>query len=98
MQQLGRRRVSPPLAPLAPQRLVQHQPFAGGGQGGPLFILNDGRKYAFMLVTIRYASFTIRDVSALRAGIVVSVVPCLVVYLALQRFYVSGLVAGALRG
>jgi len=24
--------------------------------------------------------------------------PCLVVYLALQRFYVSGLVAGALRG
>jgi ABC-type maltose transport system permease subunit len=25
-------------------------------------------------------------------------VPCLVVYLFLQRFYVSGLVAGALRG
>jgi multiple sugar transport system permease protein len=29
---------------------------------------------------------------------VVAMIPCLVVYLALQRFYVSGLVTGALRG
>ncbi|HZN74843.1 MAG TPA: ABC transporter permease subunit, partial [Micromonosporaceae bacterium] len=66
----------------------------------PLFILNDGRKYTLpvMLVNIRYASFNILDVGALQAGIVVAMVPCLVVYLALQRFYVSGLVAGALRG
>jgi multiple sugar transport system permease protein len=66
----------------------------------PLFILNDGHKYTLpiMLVNIRYASFNILDVGALQAGIVVAMVPCLVVYLALQRFYVSGLVAGALRG
>jgi multiple sugar transport system permease protein len=66
----------------------------------PLFILNDGRKYTLpvMLVNIRYASFNILDVGALQAGVVVAMVPCLVVYLALQRFYVSGLVAGALRG
>jgi multiple sugar transport system permease protein len=66
----------------------------------PLFILNDGRKYTLpvMLVNIRYASFNILDVGALQAGIVVAMVPCLVVYLVLQRFYVSGLVAGALRG
>jgi multiple sugar transport system permease protein len=66
----------------------------------PLFVLNDGRKYTLpvMLVNIRYASFNILDVGALQAGVVVAMLPCLLVYLALQRFYVSGLVAGALRG
>ncbi len=66
----------------------------------PLIFLNDGTKYTLpvMLVNIRYASFNILDVGSLQAGVVVAMVPCLVVYLALQRFYVSGLVTGALRG
>jgi multiple sugar transport system permease protein len=66
----------------------------------PLIFLNDGTKYTLpvMLVNIRYASFNILDVGALQAGVVVAMVPCLIVYLALQRFYVSGLVTGALRG
>lgn len=66
----------------------------------PLIFLNDGTKYTLpvMLVNIRYASFNILDVGALQAGVVVAMIPCLVIYLALQRFYVSGLVTGALRG
>ncbi|HEV2782531.1 MAG TPA: carbohydrate ABC transporter permease [Actinophytocola sp.] len=66
----------------------------------PLIFLNDGSKYTLpvMLVNIRYASYNIIDFGALQAGIVIAMVPCLVVYLLLQRFYVSGLVAGALRG
>lgn len=66
----------------------------------PLFILNDGRKFTLplMLVNIRYASFNILDIGALQAGVVVAMLPCLVLYLVLQRFYVSGLVNGALRG
>jgi multiple sugar transport system permease protein len=66
----------------------------------PLIFLNDGGKYTLpvMLVNIRYASYNIIDFGALQAGVVVAMVPCLVVYLLLQRFYVSGLVAGALRG
>jgi multiple sugar transport system permease protein len=66
----------------------------------PLIFLNDGSKYTLpvMLVNIRYASFNILDVGALQAGVVVAMLPCLVIYLALQRFYVSGLVTGALRG
>ena len=65
-----------------------------------LIFLNDGTKYTLpvMLVNIRYASFNILDVGALQAGVVVAMVPCLVIYLALQRFYVNGLVTGALRG
>lgn len=66
----------------------------------PLIFLNDGSKYTLpvMLVNIRYASFNILDVGALQAGVVVAMIPCLVIYVALQRFYVSGLVTGALRG
>ncbi|HEY2794675.1 MAG TPA: carbohydrate ABC transporter permease, partial [Micromonosporaceae bacterium] len=66
----------------------------------PLIFLNDGTKYTLpvMLVNMRYASFNILDVGSLQAGVVVSMIPCLIVYLALQRFYVSGLVTGALRG
>jgi multiple sugar transport system permease protein len=66
----------------------------------PLIFLNDGSSYTLpvMLVNIRYASFNILDVGALQAGVMVAMLPCLVIYLALQRFYVSGLVTGALRG
>jgi multiple sugar transport system permease protein len=65
-----------------------------------LIFLNDGSKYTLpvMLVNMRYASFNILDIGALQAGVVVAMIPCLAVYLALQRFYVSGLVTGALRG
>jgi multiple sugar transport system permease protein len=66
----------------------------------PLIFLNDGSKYTLpvMLVNIRYSSYNIIDFGALQAGVVVAMLPCLVLYLLLQRFYVSGLVAGALRG
>jgi len=66
----------------------------------PLIFLNDGAKYTLpvMLVNIRYASYNIIDFGALQAGVVVAMLPCLLVYLLLQRFYVSGLVTGALRG
>jgi multiple sugar transport system permease protein len=66
----------------------------------PLIFLNDGSKYTLpvMLVNIRYASYNIIDFGALQAGVVVAMMPCLLVYLLLQRFYVSGLVTGALRG
>jgi multiple sugar transport system permease protein len=66
----------------------------------PLIFLNDGTKYTLpvMLVNMRYASFNILDIGSLQAGVVVSMIPCLFVYLMLQRFYVNGLVTGALRG
>jgi multiple sugar transport system permease protein len=66
----------------------------------PLIFLNDGTKYTLpvMLVNMRYASFNILDIGSLQAGVVVSMIPCLLIYLVLQRFYVNGLVTGALRG
>jgi multiple sugar transport system permease protein len=66
----------------------------------PLIFLNDGSKYTLplMLVSIRSNAYGTVDYGALQAGIVVSIVPVLVLYLLLQRYYVSGLVNGALRG
>jgi multiple sugar transport system permease protein len=66
----------------------------------PLIFLNDGSKYTLpiMLVNIRSGAYGSIDYGALQAGVVVAMVPCLVLYLVLQRFYVSGLVTGALRG
>ncbi|HEY9240592.1 MAG TPA: glucose ABC transporter permease [Streptosporangiaceae bacterium] len=34
----------------------------------------------------------------LLAGAVIAMIPCIVVYVGLQRFYVRGLVSGALKG
>jgi multiple sugar transport system permease protein len=66
----------------------------------PLIFLNDGAKYTLpiMLVNIRSGAYGAIDYGALQAGVVVAMLPCLVLYLLLQRFYVTGLVAGALRG
>lgn len=66
----------------------------------PLIFLNDGSKYTLpiMLVNIRSGAYGAVDFGALQAGVMVAVIPCLVLYLVLQRFYVSGLVNGALRG
>lgn len=66
----------------------------------PLIFLNDGGKYTLpiMLVNIRSGAYGTIDYGALQAGVVVAMLPCLALYLVLQRFYVTGLVAGALRG
>lgn len=66
----------------------------------PLIFLNDGASYTLpmMLVDIRSNAYGAVDYGALQAGIVVAIVPVLLLYLFLQRYYVSGLVNGAIRG
>ncbi|MGP3968225.1 carbohydrate ABC transporter permease [Streptomyces sp. 6N223] len=66
----------------------------------PLIFLNDGSKYTLpiMLVNIRSGAYGSIDFGALQAGVVIAMVPCLVLYVLLQRFYVGGLTGGALRG
>lgn len=66
----------------------------------PLIFLNGGDQYTIpiMLTNIVSNAYGVVDYGALQAGVVISVAPTLVIYLLLQRFYVSGLVNGALRG
>jgi multiple sugar transport system permease protein len=38
------------------------------------------------------------DYGVLVAGAVIAMVPCIIIYVALQRYYVRGLVSGAVKG
>jgi multiple sugar transport system permease protein len=66
----------------------------------PLIFLNSGDLFTLplMLVNVRSGTFGEIDFGALQGGVTVAMVPCLVLYLVLQRYYVSGLLNGALRG
>ncbi|SDH58462.1 carbohydrate ABC transporter permease [Nonomuraea jiangxiensis] len=66
----------------------------------PLIFLNTGDKFTLplMLVSVREGTFGQIDFGALQAGIVVAMVPCVALYLVLNRYYVTGLLNGALRG
>jgi len=59
------------------------------------------REFSFtmpiLLVSVRTGDHGAIDWGALQASIVISVIPCLVVYLALQRYYISGLLSGAVK-
>jgi multiple sugar transport system permease protein len=47
---------------------------------------------------LRSGTFGSVDFGALEAGIVASAIPCVVLFLFLQRHYVTGFSAGALKG
>jgi multiple sugar transport system permease protein len=50
-----------------------------------------------MLVGVRQGHFGAVDWGALQAGVVLSMLPCLLIYLLLQRYYISGLLTGAVK-
>jgi multiple sugar transport system permease protein len=66
----------------------------------PLILLNSTNKFTVMLavVNMRTASFGAIDYAALEAGVTFMAVPCLLLFLVLQRSYVRGFMSGALRG
>ena len=50
-----------------------------------------------LLVSVRTGHHGAVDWGALQASVVISIIPCLAVYLALQRYYISGLLSGAVK-
>ncbi len=50
-----------------------------------------------MLTGVSTGIFGVVDWGALQAGVIVSIVPCVAIYLMLQRYYVSGLMSGAVK-
>jgi len=50
-----------------------------------------------LLVAVRTGKLGAVDWGALEASVMISIVPCLGVYLALQRYYISGLLSGAVK-
>lgn len=50
-----------------------------------------------MLVAVRTGHLGAVDWGALQAGVMVSIIPCVIIYVLLQRYYVSGLLSGAVK-
>jgi len=64
-----------------------------------LIFLSDQNKFTLpiMLVNVSSGLYGIIDWGALQAGIVVTMIPCIIMFLLLQRYYVRGLTAGAVK-
>ncbi|MBN9307473.1 MULTISPECIES: carbohydrate ABC transporter permease [unclassified Devosia] len=50
-----------------------------------------------MLVSVRTGHLGAVDWGSLQAGIIVSIIPCVLIYVFLQKYYVSGLLSGAVK-
>ena len=66
----------------------------------PLIFLTAGSNFTLpvALVSLRSGEMGTIDLGALQAGIVVTAIPCLLMFLLLQRHYVRGFTAGSVRG
>ena len=62
----------------------------------PLILLNDGSKFTLPVAVASITSGTFSGV--LESGVMVMAIPCLILFLVLQRYYMRGFVYGALGG
>ena len=66
----------------------------------PLILLNDGARFTLPVAVVSMAqrTFGAIDYGMLQAGVMVMALPCLILFIVLQRHYVRGFMSGALRG
>lgn len=67
---------------------------------GALVMMSDGAKFTLPLILANARTATSlggTDWAMLQAGITISIIPCVVIYLLLQRYFVSGLLTGAVK-
>jgi multiple sugar transport system permease protein len=67
--------------------------------GALIFLTNDSLfTLPVALINVESGNYGAVNYGLLLAGAVIAMIPCIVVYVALQRYYVRGLVSGALKG
>ena len=64
----------------------------------PLIVLSDQELYTLPVALASLAREHVQDNELMMAGSVLTIVPVLVVFLALQRYYIQGLTMGAVKG
>jgi multiple sugar transport system permease protein len=64
----------------------------------PLVVLSDSAKYTLPVALANLVGEHVQDTELMMAGSVVTTLPALLVFLAFQRIYVKGIMAGSLKG
>lgn len=64
----------------------------------PLIVLTDQEHYTLPVALATLSREHIMDVELMMAGAVVTVIPVLLLFLALQRYYIQGLLLGSVKG
>lgn len=66
---------------------------------GALILMNDEKQFTVpvMMTGVSAGQFGSVNWGGLQASVIVSILPCLIVYLLLQRYYISGLLSGAVK-
>ncbi len=64
----------------------------------PLIVLSDDRLYTLPVALASLSREHVQDAELMMAGAVVTVLPVLLLFVALQRYYIRGLLAGSLKG
>jgi multiple sugar transport system permease protein len=64
----------------------------------PLIVLTDQEHYTLPVALATLSREHIQDVEMMMAGAVVTVIPVLLLFLALQRYYIQGLLLGSVKG
>ena len=64
----------------------------------PLIILSDSSRYTLPVALANLSGEHAQDVELMMAGSVVTVIPVLLLFVILQRYYIAGLMAGSVKG
>jgi multiple sugar transport system permease protein len=64
----------------------------------PLIILSDDAKYTLPVALANLSGEHVQDTELMMAGSVVTLLPVLMVFVALQRYYIEGVTAGSVKG
>ena len=64
----------------------------------PLIVLTDQSNYTLPVALAALSREHVQDIELMMAGAVITVAPVLILFLALQRFYIRGMLAGSVKG
>jgi multiple sugar transport system permease protein len=64
----------------------------------PLIVLSDDRMFTLPVALANLSGERVMDTELMMAGSVLTVLPVLLVFLFLQRYYVEGITAGSVKG
>lgn len=64
----------------------------------PLIVLSDEAKYTLPVALANLSGEHVQDTELMMAGSVITVVPVMLVFLFLQRYYIQGVMAGSVKG